>query len=825
MSTSQVEPRVVVVGAGPAGLLTAHYLREHGYRNVVILEKLGRVGGLCDTVTADGRSFDLGANYVTPGYTQILKLAETLGVQVYSERPFVAMTVPPEPTGQVRYQSVFSATRQRDDGSRIPLLSLGVALIRYTWIRWRLGRVIDRPTFAGVATFDGGSLCAPLEDWLKRHRLTDLERVFQLPITLMGFGYLDKVPAIYAMKFMTVGSFVPMVLKEMPLIGRLISWPRRFLYGYQRFFERLAWGLDVRTSVDIQSIERTDAGVQIVFDELQQDMNETARVRHTLTADYLIMACPLNSELLMKRMDASESERRLFSAITSVSYCMTTRSIELQGADLGGNSPLAAVYPAPALGTNVPYGVAKQWADSTFAQFYTRTTQLAPDDPAHGQAGELQRAVETGVDRLIAQMGATPAAGHEANATFNRFEYFQHVSSADLKAGWYDDLERLQGQRRTFYVGGATNFELIEPIAEYAQHLVATRFPARPAARPSLVARLANWWANRTLRQRRRWHLAEALLAAMVVGYIFFMPLKSVPIKTPIGMSSPEATAATERMWTVLHADDASQIPSLLAELEHAYAIEPRDAALTAIMGGMHLWRFHLRARLQTSPADQERDLAAAIKYGQESIALDGSADSTARSLTATAEWQLAVLRGELHKLPAIQMQSIENSLLYPQFAGFVQGWMLASMLPADGPDYDQAMEGYHFMLSQCAGFNIKQDTTFRKLTHTLYGFKSILEPVCYNNHLAPHSIEGTLIGYGDAFLKKGDLDRARIWYENAKTSPTYATWRYKELLEYRLANLATLSQKFIADSGRLDVTEPAMNFQSEIACGVCHTR
>ena len=99
MNMSQVEPRVVVVGAGPAGLLTAHYLREHGYRNVVILEKLGRVGGLCDTVTADGRSFDLGANYVTPGYTQILKLAETLGVQVYSERPFVAMTVPSEPAG------------------------------------------------------------------------------------------------------------------------------------------------------------------------------------------------------------------------------------------------------------------------------------------------------------------------------------------------------------------------------------------------------------------------------------------------------------------------------------------------------------------------------------------------------------------------------------------------------------------------------------------------------------------------------------------------------------------------------------------------------
>jgi hypothetical protein len=45
-----------------------------------------------------------------------------------------------------------------------------------------------------------------------------------------------------------------------------------------------------------------------------------------------------------------------------------------------------------------------------------------------------------------------------------------------MKHGWYRKLEAPQGEKRTFYVGGATSFELIEPILEYSKQLVATHF-------------------------------------------------------------------------------------------------------------------------------------------------------------------------------------------------------------------------------------------------------------------------------------------------------------------------------------------------------------
>jgi protoporphyrinogen oxidase len=55
------ERRVVVLGAGPAGLATAHALTESGV-DVEVLELHPYVGGLCRTVEQDGYRFDLGGH-------------------------------------------------------------------------------------------------------------------------------------------------------------------------------------------------------------------------------------------------------------------------------------------------------------------------------------------------------------------------------------------------------------------------------------------------------------------------------------------------------------------------------------------------------------------------------------------------------------------------------------------------------------------------------------------------------------------------------------------------------------------------------------------
>jgi len=56
------QPRVVIIGAGPAGLTAAYELAEAGVRNVVVLEATGDIGGLSKTVNYKGNRIDIGGH-------------------------------------------------------------------------------------------------------------------------------------------------------------------------------------------------------------------------------------------------------------------------------------------------------------------------------------------------------------------------------------------------------------------------------------------------------------------------------------------------------------------------------------------------------------------------------------------------------------------------------------------------------------------------------------------------------------------------------------------------------------------------------------------
>jgi len=483
------DPQIIVIGAGPAGLSTAYYLHKRGYRQVLVLEKLGRVGGLVYSMTVGGRSFDLGANYVTPEYKETLRLAREVGAETYTEKPFVAMTIPDDSSKPVTYSTIFNALRvDAATGQPIPVLKFAKAILRFVWLRFRLRRIIDKPTFEGIEKHP--HLCVSFEEWLKANNLESLITLFELPITLMGYGYVRRTPAPYALKFMTVRTFVPMVLKETPIIGPRIPWPRRFVQGFQRMWERVSWGLDVRLNVDIKKIERREDGIHIDFVGPEQWLNREKRVLQKIVGDYLILACPLG--VTSDFLDLSEEECKLFglqrrqgpvdpshppesTKIITSSYCMTTFHVE--GLNIGNNisgaGPLAAAIPM--VDKARPWGVAKQFDDIDFIEFYTRV---------HNQMDEVEAKQEViaNIRQVVQQMGGKIVDENKAWHTYTRWPYFQHVLEETMLDGFYTDLEKLQGQRRTYYVGGVTNFELIEPIVQYAKHQVARHFPPRRGA-------------------------------------------------------------------------------------------------------------------------------------------------------------------------------------------------------------------------------------------------------------------------------------------------------------------------------------------------------
>lgn len=82
-------------------------------------------------------------------------------------------------------------------------------------------------------------LCVPFKQWLETNRVDDLGTLFEIPITVMGYGQLADIAAPYALRYLPLKTFLPMLLVRIPILGLLFPWPRRFTLGFQRLWERV----------------------------------------------------------------------------------------------------------------------------------------------------------------------------------------------------------------------------------------------------------------------------------------------------------------------------------------------------------------------------------------------------------------------------------------------------------------------------------------------------------------------------------------------------------------------------------------------------------
>ncbi len=471
--------RIVIIGAGPAGLSAAYFLRQQGYREVLVLEKQGHPGGLCRTFTEDYLCFDLGANYVTPAYRETQNLADDVGADLYVERPITTIDFTDEQSSP-RFSDPWTAARQGIP----PLRFIGLCL-KYLWLRFRVGHIVNPAGHARI--HEHPELCIPFSEWLARHNLQPLQLLFEAPITVMGYGYLHEIAAPYALKYMNMATFAALVLKAFPLT-QWSPWPKRFVLGFQRLWEAVAWNLNVRYNVDIHSIERTEAGVFIDFSHVEQVLHDTEPHRDRLEFDHLIVACPLSPEVL-QRFGFSDEERQLFSKVKSHPYCLT--SFTTKGVTMP--QPIAAALPLPGIGK--PWAITKQFPDSNLFQFYSRVPPElieGADSPSkkaiHKRAGtpeELTPAAKESDDpvreRIVSEVRNTirllkGEVDEDQWHTYDQWNYFQHVQPEDMRDGFYQQLEQLQGKQRTYFTGALLNFELVECSIAYSKHLIQQHF-------------------------------------------------------------------------------------------------------------------------------------------------------------------------------------------------------------------------------------------------------------------------------------------------------------------------------------------------------------
>jgi hypothetical protein len=431
MSTIGSGDRVGIVGAGASGLAAAHALQELGYRRVTVLEREPRPGGKCCTIVHDDRTYELGAALVTPAYRRVRALMREVGVcaaippgGVFAPmRELAASLLPGEPSPRrLIGRGADSLIRSAAGGARFAL-----ELSRH--------RRIFSPGFGSL----NQELALPFDDWCRVRRCEAVRALVEPWVTGFGYGFLDELPAAYVLKYATLfGSPLREILDD----------------GYGGLFRRVAASLD---HVDVRLGTRVSAVVRAT--------NEvTVRTTDgTLVFDALIVACPLDEALSF--LDATPAEVRLFERIRYQPYVVL-------GANVTGGMPhsrylfLRENFCRESIGQ--PVFAYRRWPASDTVFFY-----------GFAREPDWERAARREVASTVAGLGGRLGDPIAAR----KWRYFPHVQTDDFASGYYDGLEALQGQRRTYYCGEVLAFAAVETVVAYARSLVRRHFSGARAER------------------------------------------------------------------------------------------------------------------------------------------------------------------------------------------------------------------------------------------------------------------------------------------------------------------------------------------------------
>ena len=310
--------------------------------------------------------------------------------------------------------------------------------------------------------------------------------------------------------------------------------------------------------------------------------------------------------------------------------------------------------------------------------------------------------------------------------------------------------------------------------------------------------------------------LLAAAVAALAANNYHEIAIRLAPRKRAVTVRSGAALTADSVFWRTFHSGDYDDIPRPADALTAAYLATPNDPVTAAHLAWLHNWRMAERARRDSVPATITDDIILARRYFEEAVALN---PSDPRTLGFLAGHRLA--EGTMHHDERLTRRGYFTMLdaidAWPEFNLFTAGYVM-SRLPSDSPRFRQAIEWEWENLDECLETRIDRgnpDYTRYMSLETRVGVKR----VCWNSWIAPHNFEGFFLNMGDMLVKSGDWGTGVKLYQNARLSRQYATWKFRPVLEDRIAHAQDNVARFNAKGPDRD----GLMINSAFACMACH--
>ncbi|XP_028780068.1 uncharacterized protein LOC114736419 [Neltuma alba] len=431
-----VNTRIGIVGGGPSGLSAAYALCRLGYKDVTVLEKHHTVGGMCESVEIEGKVYDLGGQVLAASSAPVIFHLVKETESVLEEMDSHKLAVIERSTG--KYQDINVA----DDYVSVMSLTLEIQ------------EMVKNSDRIGVhAVTELTSDLSP--KYIERHGLKFVPKSVAYGYTASGYGFVQDMPYAYLHEFTRTS-----------MAGKI----RRFKGGYTSLWQKIADALPLKLhcNTEVLAVRRNFEGVIVnvkTFDEVKTMEFDKIIISGNFPLKYgrTYRSPPSASiEHEMEVMDVSDLERDLFSKVETNDYYTTV--VKIKGLE---DMPVGFYYFSefmedPSTIGN-PVALQKFYADTDIFLLWS-----------YGNSDDIKGPIVTEL-----AINAVEAIGGKVENVIlqRRFKYFPHVSSQDMKDGFYDKFElELQGSRNTYFVGGLVAFELTERNASYAMALVCKNF-------------------------------------------------------------------------------------------------------------------------------------------------------------------------------------------------------------------------------------------------------------------------------------------------------------------------------------------------------------
>ena len=426
------------------------YLEQKGYENYTILERNDHVGGKCHSPYYNGRRYEMGAIMGVPSYYAVHDVEEFCGIthdgpqlnRNYKDRNGNVIE-PFEPKKNIlKIPRLVKMKKQVTELGRILETKYkgydlnghrGVAQGRYDGFAC----TPEREPVSGVNE-NLKDLSMPFKDWCEMNNVELTQDIWIGPFTSFGYGYFDEIPAAYVLKyldFQTCMNFVRI---------NLWTWKNGTQYIWESLNDHLKH--PARLTSKITKVERKDGKVYVTVNGEVEEY------------DKLIVTSPL--QFFPDYADAREDEEKYFRKIDYERYDVL--AVETRPEDHPEISYYVFDNMTPdRLGHLMVYY--RRWRDTKDQVITTYALRK------HKNSEEISYdACRTMVleDLKIMKNPATNVVNEQS------WYYFPHVFSDDYAAGWYDDVEAMQGKYDTYYAGEVMSFGDMDETAEYSRELV-----------------------------------------------------------------------------------------------------------------------------------------------------------------------------------------------------------------------------------------------------------------------------------------------------------------------------------------------------------------